>query len=124
MRGILLAAGMLAAGMLAISVSAASGDDVMAGFYGNTAIATGGRAETHTVFNADHTFVLNVPIVSQTYRGTWAVNGATLCRTYEVAPPGVANPLCTPVEPHKVGDTWTMTMNGQTRTVTLVKGIQ
>jgi hypothetical protein len=104
--------------------SAASADDVMAGYYGNTAIASGGKVETHSVYNADHTFVLTAPAVGETFKGTWQVTGTTLCRTYETAPPGVSNPLCTPVEAHKIGDSWTVTADGRTRTVTLVKGIQ
>jgi hypothetical protein len=115
----------LAAALVALSVSAAfAGDDPMAGFYGNTAVATGGMADTHTYYNADHTFTLKAPAFNMEWKGTWKVDGGTLCRTYETPPPGVTNPLCTPVAAHKVGDTWTMTANGQSRTVTLVKGIQ
>jgi hypothetical protein len=102
----------------------ADGDDVMAGYYGNTAVSTGGRAELHTTYNADHTFVMKVPAYGMEFKGTWAVNGSTLCRTYETPPPGVSNPLCTPIEPHKVGDTWSITADGNTRTITLVQGVQ
>lgn len=106
------------------AVSASAGDDVMAGYYGNTAIATGGMAETHTVYNADHTFAMKAPAFGVEYDGKWALDGANLCRTFDKAPTGVPNPLCTPVEAHKVGDTWTVTTGGGTRTVTIVKGIQ
>jgi hypothetical protein len=106
------------------AVSASAGDDVMSGYYGNTAISTGGKAELHTVYNADHTFVMKVPAYGMEFKGTWALTGATLCRTYESPPPGVTNPLCTPIEAHKVGDTWTLDADGNTRTITLVKGVQ
>lgn len=107
-----------------IALPAVAADDVMAGFYGNTAIATGGMADTHTVYSPDHSFVMRVPAFGMEFKGTWTVNGSTLCRTYETPPPGVSNPLCTPIEAHKVGDTWTASANNETRTVTLVKGIQ
>lgn len=95
-------------------------DDVMAGFYGNTTVATGGQAETHTIYTADHNFIMKVPAFGIEFKGTWAVNGTQLCRTFESPPPGVTNPLCTPIEAHKVGDTWTV----GARKVTLVKGVQ
>lgn len=109
---------------LGFAISASAGDDVMAGFYGNTVVGTGGMAETHTVYSADHNFVMKAPAFGAEYKGTWALNGANLCRTFESPPPGVTNPLCTPIEAHKVGDTWTVTAGGNTRTVTLVKGVQ
>jgi hypothetical protein len=118
MRSLFFAAALLA------TVPAFAGDDVMAGYYGNTAIATGGIAETHTVYSADHTFDMKVPMYHMEFKGTWKVDAASLCRTYETAPPGVANPLCTPIEPHKIGDSWSITMDGKTRNVTLVKGVQ
>ncbi|HWA30604.1 MAG TPA: hypothetical protein VG867_05885 [Rhizomicrobium sp.] len=116
---------LLGLSLAVLSTSAVlAGDDVMAGFIGNTAIAKGGMADTHTVYSADHTFDMRVPSFGMDFKGTWKVDGATLCRTYEKTPPGVTNPFCTPIEPHKVGDTWTVTLDGKTRTVTLVQGIQ
>jgi hypothetical protein len=103
-------------------------DDVMAGFYGNTAVASGGMVESHTHYRADHTFDVSATAMGQSYnfKGTWAIDGSgQLCRTYVGgAPPNSPNPLCTPIEAHKVGDTWTVTMNGNTRTVTLKAGVQ
>jgi hypothetical protein len=103
-------------------------DDVMAGYYGNTVIATGGIAESHTHYKADHTFDLTATAMGQNYsfKGTWAIDAkGELCRTYaDPAPPNTPNPFCTPFAAHKVGDTWTMTMNGNTRTLTLKAGIQ
>lgn len=107
------------------ATTAYAGDDLMAGYVGNTAIASGGMADTHTYYNADHTFTMKAPSFGMEWKGTWKLDGTTLCRTYEKAPPGLpSNPFCTPIEAHKVGDKWTMTANGQTRTITLVKGIQ
>jgi hypothetical protein len=106
------------------ALSAYADDDVMAGYYGNTTVSKGGMAETHTTYSQDHTFDMKVPAFSMEFKGTWALDGAQLCRTFETPPPGVTNPLCTPIEAHKVGDTWTVTQGDQTRTVTLVQGIQ
>jgi len=113
---------LLSAGFASFAVSAE--DDVMAGFYGNTAVGTGGRVDTHTAYFPDHTFDTKVPALGLEFKGTWKLTGATLCRLYETPPPDVPNPFCTPIEAHKVGDTWTVTLNGQSRTITLVKGIQ
>jgi hypothetical protein len=119
MRALILAA------VVAITVQAAlAEDDVMAGFYGNTAIATGGLADTYSHFNPDHTFDLKVPAYGLTFAGTWKIDGGNLCRTFESPPPGVSNPLCTPVEAHKIGDTWAAENNGQKLTVTLVQGVK
>lgn len=99
-------------------------DDIMAGYYGNTAIVKGGMAETHTVYNQDHTFTTSVPQYSMEFKGTWKVDGNTICRTFDTPPPGATNPVCTPIEAHKVGDTWTVTNGNDSRTVTLVQGVQ
>ena|SRR5579862_888978 len=99
-------------------------DDVMAGYYGNTVVETGGTAETHLVYGQDHTFEMKVPQYGVDFKGSWAVNGTNLCRTFDAPPPGLTNPLCTAAAAHKVGDTWTATSDGQTRTLTLVQGVQ
>ena len=98
--------------------------DPMAGYYGNTAISTGGMAEVHIQYNVDHTFVMNVPAFSQRSKGTWALNGTTLCFNYDVPPPGVTNPDCGPVVAHKVGDTWMENADDGQRKLTLVAGVQ
>ena len=107
---------------------ALAGDEIMANTFGNTVVSTGGAAEVHTHYRADHSFdmVGSMMGMSQTFKGTWALDGkGNLCRTFEGdAPPNTANPLCTPIAEHKIGDTWTMTTNGETRTVTLKPGIQ
>ncbi|MEJ0042558.1 MAG: hypothetical protein WDM81_10225 [Rhizomicrobium sp.] len=57
-------------------------------------------------------------------KGTWEIKDGQVCRTYDPPPPGISNPLCVPADPHKIGDTWTVTVNGQTRNVSLAAGIQ
>jgi hypothetical protein len=102
-------------------------DDMMAGYYGNTVIAAGGVIESHTHYRADHTFDLTASAMGQTFngKGTWKIDDkGQLCRTYETAPPGMPNPLCIPAEAHKPGDTWTVTVNGQTRNMTMKAGVQ
>jgi len=103
---------------------APSGPDLMAGYYGNTAISTGGMAEVHIQYNADHTFVMNVPAFALRFKGTWTLNGSNLCFTYDVTPPGVTNPDCGPIVAHKVGDTWTENADDGQRKLTLVAGLQ
>ena len=107
---------------------ALAADDVMANTYGNTVVSTGGMSEVHTHYRADHSFdmVGSMMGMSKTFKGTWALDGkGNLCRTFEgETPPGTTNPLCTPIAAHKIGETWTMDANGQTRTITLKPGIQ
>ncbi len=119
----------IAAGALALAAAPAlAGDDVMASSYGNTVISTGGIAEVHTHYRADHTFdmVATAPLYNKTFQGSWALDGkGNLCRTFVGdQPPGTPNPMCTPIAAHKVGETWTATANGSTRTVTLKSGIE
>ena len=110
----------LAASLVALSATAAAADDVMASFYGNTVIAKGGMADTHSYYNADHSFTMKAPAFNMEWKGTWKVDGGQLCRTFEKAPPGVSNPLCTPIVAQKVGDSWTVAG----RAVSLVQGSQ
>ncbi len=121
---------LIAASLLAFTAAPAlAADDAMANFYGNTAVVTGGMAETHTHYRADHTFDVTAHAMGMDYKftGTWKFDEkGQLCRTYaDPTPPGLpSNPFCSPFEAHKIGDTWTMTMNGNTRTVTLKAGIE
>jgi hypothetical protein len=94
-------------------------DDIMASRYGNTTVAKGDH-EVHMYYSANHTFTGKVVDVGFDLKGTWAVNGDTLCLTYDPAPPTIRNPQCQPVTPHKVGDSWT----AGDRTVTLIQGIK
>jgi hypothetical protein len=119
----------IAASLLVFCIAPAlAADDGMANFYGNTIVSTGGMAEIHTHYRADHTFDLvgSMMGMSQTFKGNWAADDkGNVCRTFvgEV-PPKTPNPLCTPLAPHKVGDSWTVTMDGNTRTLTLKAGVQ
>jgi hypothetical protein len=120
MRKIVLAS--LAAFALATTVSMAA-DDVMATRYGNTTVSTDAKGvETKVYYSADHTFTFKSG--TQSGKGTWKIDGGNICLTYEVAIPGVPNPLCLPVTAHKVGDTWTTGEGDQKRTVKLVAGVQ
>ena len=124
MRRILMATSVLAL----CAGPALAADDIMAGYYGNTAISSGGMFEAHTHYRADHTFDVAASGMGQTFngKGTWALDGkGNVCRTFEVAPPMGPNPQCSPIAAHKVGDTWTVTgADGNTRTLTLKPGIQ
>jgi len=106
---------------------ALAADDLMAGYYGNTVISTGGVLESHTHYRPDHTFDVTATAMGQPFngKGSWAIDDkGQLCRTYETPPPGMPNPLCIPAETHKVGDSWTASVNGQTRNMSLKAGIQ
>jgi len=119
---------LIAASVAALCAAPAlAADDVMAGFYGNTIVSTGGAAEIHTHYRADHSFDLvgSMMGMSRTYKGSWALDGkGDICRTFAGdAPPNAPNPLCTPIAPHQVGDRWTIQSNGNTRTLTLKAGV-
>ncbi|HEX4302929.1 MAG TPA: hypothetical protein VHZ78_09050 [Rhizomicrobium sp.] len=127
MRKIVMAAGALAL----FAAPALAAEDVMAGYYGNTAISTGGlgAAEIHTHYRADHTFDLTGSMMgmSRNYKGTWSIDGTgKLCRIFVGdLPPNTVNPVCSLMAPHKVGDAWTVTSkDGSTRDVTLKAGVQ
>ncbi len=119
--------GAVSAAALSISPALAA-DDVMANLYGNTVVSTGGIAEVHTHYRPDHSFdmVASRMGMSRTFKGTWAMDAkGTLCRTFVGdAPPDTPNPLCVPFAPHKVGDSWTIDMNGSSRAVSLKAGIE
>lgn len=81
------------------SAPALAGDDIMAGYYGNTVVSVGGVLESHTHYRADHTFDVSATAMGQSFndKGTWIVDDkGQLCRTYESPPPGFPNPLCIP----------------------------
>ncbi|MEJ0042557.1 MAG: hypothetical protein WDM81_10220 [Rhizomicrobium sp.] len=101
------------AAVLAFISSAASADDTadpMASSYGNTLVVVDkGGMESHTHYNADHTFDGVVPSMSYKYKGTWEIKDGQLCRTFDPPVPGRSNPDCDPVDPtvRAVGDKWT-----------------
>ena len=118
------------AAALLMSVPAMAGDEVMSGYFGNTTISTGGMMspEIRTHYRADHTFDLTGSMagMSQSFKGTWAMKGDQLCRTFVGdMPPNTTNPVCTAMTAHKVGDAWSVTSpDGKTRDIKLVAGVQ
>jgi len=120
---------LIAASIAALCATPAlAADDVMANTFGNTVVSTGGMSEVHTHYRADHSFdmVGSMMGMSRTFKGSWALDGkGNLCRTFDgETPPNATNPLCTPIAAHKIGETWTVTADGKTRTVTLKAGVQ
>jgi hypothetical protein len=106
---------------LCAAPAAAADDDIMAGFYGNTIISTGGIVRVRTHYRADHTFDLvgSTMFMSGALKGTWALDGkGHVCRTaIGNLPPNVPNPSCSPIEAHKVGDSWKSKDGKQTYTL-------
>ena len=114
MRAVLLGA---ALAVVAI-VPALAGDEVLASRFGNTTITKANGVENHLYYAADHTFTAKQGATST--KGTWKIDGGTVCLTFATPVPGTPNPACAPVSDHKVGDTWT----AGPYTVSLVAGIQ
>jgi len=118
------------AATLCLSSAAIAGEEVMAGYFGNTVIATSSLGELHVRYKPDHTFVgkASGPTGKYDVSGTWEMDAkGNVCRKYITngadLPPGTPNPYCAPASAHKVGDTWTVTDNaGRTAQVTLVAG--
>lgn len=111
-----------AVALIAVSSAASAGDDVMANTYGNTLVSvSAGGMESHTYYNADHTFSGKVPAMGFDYKGTWAIDDkGQLCRTFDPPVPGRTNPDCGPLDNHAVGDKWTAADGA---TITLVQGV-
>lgn len=115
MRGFLLGAALV----VAASVPALAGDEVLASRFGNTTITKDASGtENHVYYAADHTFTAKQG--ATTTKGTWKIDGGTICLSFETPAPGTPNPACAPVSEHKVGETWT----AGPYTVSLVAGIQ
>ncbi len=87
--------------------------------FGNTTITKDAQGnETHLYYAADGTFTGKQN--GQDFKGSWALNGGTVCLTFDPVPAGVTNPTCLPVSEHKVGDSWT----AGPFSISLVAGIQ
>jgi hypothetical protein len=114
MRAILLATA------FAIAATAAIADDgVLASRFGNTTITKDANGnENHIYYAADHTFTGKQG--ANAFKGTWKIDGGTICLTADPPIPNTPNPACVPVSDHKVGDTWT----AGPYTVSLVAGVQ
>jgi hypothetical protein len=119
---------LIGSAILLVTVGAGfAADDPMANYYGNTVISKGASGESHAHYKPDGTFdaTLSGAMGSMNTTGTWKLDDkGELCRTYNNAPPGMTGSFCTAWGTHQVGDTWTIELNGQPRTVSLVKGIQ
>jgi len=107
------------AATFAFVTTAAYADDIMAARYGNTTVTKDAAGvETHIYYAADGSFTGKQK--GMDFKGTWKIDGNTVCLTFDPAVPGTPNPACAPVSEHKVGDTWT----AGPYTVSIVAGIQ
>ena len=109
-------------GFGAAAATAFAADDPTASLYGNTIVfVDAGGMESHTHYNADHTFDGTVPSMSYAYKGTWSVDDkGQLCRVFDPPVQGRTNPDCDPaMPPHAVGDNWTTPDGGK---ASLVQG--
>ena len=118
---------LIAAALAALCAAPAfADDDVMASFYGNTVVSTGGQFTIRTHYRPDHTFgfVGSMMFMRRTFKGTWTLDGkGNICRTYiGNQPPDTPNPSCAPIVARKVGDIW-KSQDGK-RTFTLKAGVQ
>lgn len=108
----------LACGLLLGASSVAYADDPMAGTYGNTVLTKdrGTGQSSSLFFNQDGSYTGKTTDAKGqpvSYGGTWSLkdDGKTICLAPQV-PPGTANPPppnCSPLTPHKAGDSWTVT---------------
>jgi hypothetical protein len=101
---------LLSAAVLALSAGVALADN-LAGYYGNTVVITGPDGSVSKArIKADGTYETTRPDGSVA-KGTWAwKDDKTACFT-QVTPPAAAgqpNPLCLPIDAHKVGDSWSV----------------
>jgi len=118
------------AGGIVFAASSALADDLMANTYANTVVATDSKgAASSFLFNQDGTYTIKVTGPdgkTVAIPGKWTLkdDGKTICLA-TAAPPNTppAPPSCSPLQAHKVGDTWTVTNDqNQTFSVTLVAG--
>ena len=81
----------------------------MTSMIGNTVKVVDAKGlESHTYFAADGTFAGVAPAYSYHYQGKWEIAAdGKLCRTFDPVPPGIVNPVCSILEAHVVGDSWT-----------------
>lgn len=115
-----------AVAVAAFSVTMAmAADDPMANRYGNTVVAKGadGKELGRTYYNADGTMTRKTSDGKES-KGTWKLDGGKICITQtEPAPPAGTAPTCLPFAPHKVGDSWDVTLpDGTKLTATLQQG--
>ncbi len=114
------------AGVAAVLISgAALAADPLATYYGNTVVITDAKGQMgRSLINPDHSFVSYQPDGTPV-RGIWETDGKQICYTVTAPPPpqGQQAPrVCRPLVSHRVGDSWTITQNGQNWTATLRAG--
>jgi hypothetical protein len=117
----------LAAALILSPAAAMAAGDVMSGYYGNTVITRTNQGESHIHYRADHKFdgSAHNTVGSMDLTGSWTIDDeGQLCRTYDTPPPGITNPSCSPIAAHSPGETWSDSVDGQTRALTLAPGIQ
>ena len=116
-----------AAALAILTAPCFAGEEVMANYFGNTVVSSGSFGVSRMHYKPDHTFDVSLHVLGIRHgtTGTWKFDDkGQLCRFYGEVPPGMPNPLCTPWQSHKIGDSWTMAFNGSSRSISLVKGIE
>lgn len=104
-------------------LASAAEEDVMASRYGNTTVSTNAKGEvTKAYYNADHT--MTSVIGGKTFKATWTLKDGIVCRIYEHPLPSMTNPDCRPVQPRKVGESWSVGSGADKMDLKLVPGIQ
>jgi hypothetical protein len=112
-------AALLATALTFAATAALADDSVLASRFGNTTITKDANGtENHIYYAADHTYTGKQGTMS--FKGTWKIDGGTICLTSNPPIPNTPNPTCAPVSAHAVGDTW----SAGPYTVSLVAGIQ
>jgi hypothetical protein len=119
------------AGAFLFAATAAWADDPMANTYANTVHTTNKAtgAQGSLMFNQNNTYTANAtgpdgkPV---SYTGAWSMKdgGKTICLTPNIPNANPPPPTsCSPLEMHKIGDTWTVS-NDQHETfdVTITAG--
>lgn len=83
--------------------------ETMTSMIGNTVKVVDAKGlESHTYFAADGTFSGVAPAYSYHYQGKWEIAAdGQLCRTFDPVPPGIVNPVCSKLDAHAIGDSWT-----------------
>ncbi len=93
---------MLVCAAASTAAFAASEDEIMAGYYGNTFYVTDASGTKHMQYRADHTY-MEVDQQGHAVKGTWAIKDDKMCEK----PDGGADD-CSPIRAgHKAGDSWT-----------------
>lgn len=111
----------LSAAAVGLGFATASLAGSMDGVVGNTIVANYSNGTVTKVYPmADGTFTISRN--GGTFHGTWTDDGKQVC--YQESDPTI-KAVCSPADPHKVGDSWSVTdPNGVTVTVTVAAGHQ